>query len=178
MLLKCSRIRNSHSDLGQRSNDREVPPGMNRLRAGQPMKSGLISLVSTRAAGRTQPLVQWIPWVLSRRAKRPGCEIAHCWGKGLVEPLQLHFPMPYRLHRGYFTLSRQITGQDLKLGDRSIHLLYIWGGGGGGASAQIDRSYITLFSRFLDHTHLHACYGTQDQPDSEKVSYTTRNKYK
>jgi len=132
MLRKCSRIWNSHSDLGQRSNDREVPPGMNRLRAGQPMKSGLISFVSTRAAGRTQPLVQWIPWVLSRGAKRPGCEIDHCWGKGLVERLQLHFPMPYRLHRGYFTLSIQIPGQYLKLGDRSIHLFYIffWGGGG------------------------------------------------
>jgi hypothetical protein len=128
----------------------------------------LISLVSIRAAGPTQPLVQWIPWAPSPGAKRPGCETDHCWGKGLVELLQLHFPMPYRVYRGYFTLSRQIPGQYLKLGDHSIHFF----------TAQMDRAYAALFSRFLDHTQLPARYGTQDQPDSAAVSYTTRNKYK
>jgi hypothetical protein len=80
--------------------------------------------------------------------------------------------MPYRVHRGCFALSRQVPGQYLKFGDRSIPRLSFFGAGErvGGATAQIDRAYAALFSRFLDHTQLHARYGTQYQPDSEAVS--------
>ena len=84
--------------------------------------------------------------------------------------------MSYRVHRDYFTHTHKYQDSTSIRRPRHPPPLQIFFFCG--ATAQIDRAYAALFLRFLDHTQLHARYGTQDQPDSDAVSYTTRNKYK
>jgi len=60
----------------------------------------LLTIESRQDLGPTQPPIQWVPWVLSLRVKRPGCEADHSspasaevnntWSYTVTPPIRLH----------------------------------------------------------------------------------------